>query len=609
MPIFGFLTLMLAAGCSSSIPHAQQSLQMGMPQSTSPGLIAPAPMAKTQIQPASLMDVRPQSAIQGQNWTQISGSASFVAASPDGSLWALSTAPAGADKFIFHFVNGSWTNISGLASRIAVSPDASTLYAINSGGGAYSYSGGTWTGLGGGCSDITVSSDGTIYVLSNGGSGSDRAIWHNVSGTWSQVPGSGVRIAASWDPNNFTVSGTGTLSANGLYVLNSAGSIYYKNPNNSYVLLPASASAVTPTSIGGVFVLGFPANSNGNNIFYNDLSAAGWNQQSGAGVNISTDSALLWAVGAGGGIFFSPIEITEFSIPTPSAFPAGITSGPDGNLWFTEDASSKIGRVTTGGVFTEFAIPSGSGGPVNIVTGPDNNLWFTEGDVGSTSQIGRITPASGIITQFVTGNVDTQGIAAGPDGNLWYTEIGANKIGRITTSGTVTEFAIPTANSAPYYITAGGDGNLWFTEYTGNKIGRITTSGTITEFTVPTGSSGGTKPFGIAAGADGNLWFTEYNDNKIGRITVTGTITQFTIPSPSAGPHAITAGPDGNLWFSEDSGSVGLVNKIARITTSGTVTEFPIPTSNSQPFGIAAGPDSKVWFVENGGNKVGKITP
>ena len=39
------------------------------------------------------------------------------------------------------------------------------------------------------------------------------------------------------------------------------------------------------------------------------------------------------------------------------------------------------------------------------------------------------------------------GITTGPDGNLWFTEFGAGKIGRITPSGSITEFPIPTAGS------------------------------------------------------------------------------------------------------------------------------------------------------------------
>jgi virginiamycin B lyase len=109
------------------------------------------------------------------------------------------------------------------------------------------------------------------------------------------------------------------------------------------------------------------------------------------------------------------------------------------------------------------------------------------------------------------------GITSGPDGNLWFTEAGGNKIGRITTGGSFTEFTVPTGVSDPFGITSGPDGNLWFTEAGGNKIGRITTGGSVTEFAVPTASSG---PSGITSGPDGNLWFTEQFGNQIGRVVL-----------------------------------------------------------------------------------------
>src|SRR4029077_12914473 len=75
-------------------------------------------------------------------------------------------------------------------------------------------------------------------------------------------------------------------------------------------------------------------------------------------------------------------------------------------------------------------------------------------------------------------------ITLGPDGALWFAETVAGKIGRITTSGVITEYSIPTANSYPYGITTGSDGALWFTEVSAQKIGRITTDGLVTEFPV-----------------------------------------------------------------------------------------------------------------------------
>ena len=98
------------------------------------------------------------------------------------------------------------------------------------------------------------------------------------------------------------------------------------------------------------------------------------------------------------------------------------------------------------------------------------------------------------------------GICAGPDGNLWFTEPEPNKIGRITPSGTITEFSIPTAGSFVAHIVAGPDGNLWFIERGG--IGRITPAGLVTEFAPPTANA--QLDGGIAAGPDGAIWFGQW---------------------------------------------------------------------------------------------------
>src|SRR5579872_603836 len=124
------------------------------------------------------------------------------------------------------------------------------------------------------------------------------------------------------------------------------------------------------------------------------------------------------------------VTFTEYPGPTTPTFQGGdalvyITSGPDGNLWFTENyasgAQTQIGRITPSGVTTYFSVPSGSseGG---ITAGPDGNLWFTENYAsGAQTQIGRITP-SGVTTYFsVPSGSSEGGITAGPDGNLWFT--------------------------------------------------------------------------------------------------------------------------------------------------------------------------------------------
>ncbi len=250
--------------------------------------------------------------------------------------------------------------------------------------------------------------------------------------------------------------------------------------------------------------------------------------------------------------------ITEFYAGiTAGAHPTGIAAGPDGNMWFTEPSLSRIGRITPAGVVTEFSagITPGSG-PLGITLGPDGNLWFTEYAI----RIGRITP-SGVVTEFSAGTAPggtfptprPASITAGPDGNLWYT-LGVAAIGRMTTSGQRTEFSVFTNTSRTAGgITAGPDGNIWFilegsTTKPVGKIGRLTPSGTFTEF-----ETGITDPYlkGIAAGPDGNLWFTENVTGRIGRITTAGVVSEFTGIASGGYPWGIAPSADGNLWFTE----------------------------------------------------------
>ena len=61
--------------------------------------------------------------------------------------------------------------------------------------------------------------------------------------------------------------------------------------------------------------------------------------------------------------------IVEYALPSDTPRPTGITSGPDGNLWFAEQNTNNIGRITTAGVVTEFALPANSS-PDYITSGP-----------------------------------------------------------------------------------------------------------------------------------------------------------------------------------------------------------------------------------------------
>jgi virginiamycin B lyase len=196
------------------------------------------------------------------------------------------------------------------------------------------------------------------------------------------------------------------------------------------------------------------------------------------------------------------------------------------------------------------------------------------------------------------------GIATGPDGAVWFTEKAANKIGRITSTGTVKEFTIPIASSEPTSITAGPDGNLWFTESAVNMIGRLTPSGSFSQFTIPTANS---NPSAVTGELDGNVWFTEKAGEKIGKITPSGTITEFsTLFAPPDGPAAISPGPyfgGEAVWYAATTGNhIGLQG-----LSSGIAGETTVPTASSAPAGIASGFDGALWFTESATAKIGRL--
>ena len=287
----------------------------------------------------------------------------------------------------------------------------------------------------------------------------------------------------------------------------------------------------------------------------------------------------------------------------------GITTGPDGALWF--NGESAIDRISTSGVATVYT-SNGIMGTDGITVGPDKALWFTD----LNNSIGRITPG-GAVTIYTSPEIrQPEGIVTGPDGALWFTNVGNNSIGRITTSGRITDYTGPGIDN-PRAITAGPDGALWFTnEGSGlrrGSIGRITTSGKITIYTNPDIDFAE----GITTGPDGALWFASYGNFTIGRVTTGGQFSFFSgsgtssgssgcpvdiVPQCTDSPRNIVAGPDGALWFTNSDN-----NTIGRITTSGQATDYTGPGIDT-PWGITPGPDGALWFTNAGNNSIGRIT-
>ena len=229
-------------------------------------------------------------------------------------------------------------------------------------------------------------------------------------------------------------------------------------------------------------------------------------------------------------------------------------------------------------------------------------------------------------------------IVEGPDGNLWFTENDAvsNAIGRITPSGQVTEFKIPTSGSNPFGITVGPDGisgspRSSATRSAGSRpavrspssrsarprrvsgrnhdrarrqplVHRVPQSLDRQDDPVGPGhpvSSGVqlASPVNITAGPNGNLWFTDPGTDSVGQITTSGMVYRVQAPVDHRQP-------DWNRGRArrQSLGHRRFPGRYRQGVDRGEVLDQYVGSGNfPQPDGITIGPDGNVWFAEQGG--------
>lgn len=340
----------------------------------------------------------------------------------------------------------------------------------------------------------------------------------------------------------------------------------------------------------------------------------------GAPVSKASVTGTL-AVGEACGQVGEPVSVYSIAPPICGQWdyrPTAVTTGPDGALWFTLFSDNLIGRTTTAGVTSFYPLPyewDGQEGNGGITSGPDGALWFLE---NSGRDIGRITTTGSVSTFPLPSGIGlATAITTGPDGALWFTTYnteGDNTIGRLTTSGQFTIFTDPSLGTgiSPadnhqnlWDITTGPDGALWFSSYNlepaESWIGRITTTGVVTEYQIP--FAGFAQP--LVAGPDGAIWFGA--GNVIGRVTTSGVFSEYTGQSGQiAGVAGLAAGPDGAVWYTNDIGSSSNQAEIGEIATDGTITTYSDPNVDGAT-GITAGPDGAMWVTDNLNDSIARV--
>jgi streptogramin lyase len=317
--------------------------------------------------------------------------------------------------------------------------------------------------------------------------------------------------------------------------------------------------------------------------------------------------ALLVLAGAAGATPPTLVP-TYYPIPTPGANAYDIVSDPSGNVWFSEENTGKIARVSPAGVITEFPLdPLGLRFPTAITTDGQGNVWFAS--FASVQQPGhtnlfitRFDPSSAQFTPYEVPSVPAvfpsgscgaslpRTIVQGPDGNIWFDLHGG--IGRFSPGGSFSVFCLTGGAGGPNAVAAGPDGNVWFTDPLLNEIGRVTPSGLITEYPVPAAAAGLDQ---LTGGADGDVWFVEQNVNRMGRVDLGpgGAVLSVTDYPLGEHPYQPLPGFDGRVWYPGGPGLAG-------IDGSGTVVPEVAFADGASTIRWTPTPLGQIWFIATG---------
>ena len=320
------------------------------------------------------------------------------------------------------------------------------------------------------------------------------------------------------------------------------------------------------------------------------------------------------------------VTIQTFPIPTAASGAAHIVAGPDGALWFTEQAAYQIGRITTSGQFTEIPVPNNAvgvsdAGP-SAIASSGGSLWFAT-DLGET--VYQLATSGGLTPRYHDQVNAVEELAPSDTGGVWLMLFNGGAIGRIDSDGTVTPFSATYANTLSA-IAEAPDGSVWFNNE-GLDLYRVTDAGAST--TTPLPPPGPDQVSSIAFDRSGNPWFTEYAPasptlgvvspqvpgccGQIGDLT--GGAAHLTPIGPQVtghgfGPHSITLGPDGQMYF-----AVAPANPFDADTFNGIGRVDPatgqVQLANISPYeadDIAFGSDGALWFVDDRDNLIGRVT-
>jgi virginiamycin B lyase len=299
------------------------------------------------------------------------------------------------------------------------------------------------------------------------------------------------------------------------------------------------------------------------------------------------------------------VTFDDWTVPTPNSFPHDPAFGPGNTLWYTGQASNKLGRVDmTSGQFREYDLPRGHG-PHGLVADREGNIWYT---ANAAAAIGKLDPKTGQVTEFKMPDPaaqDPHTLIFAQDGMLWFTVQGGSFLGKLDPKTGEVKLKQAGPRMLPYGIKVNSKGIPFFDLFGTNKIGSIDPKTMqITEYPLPNPQA---RPRRIAIDANDIVWYTDYRRGYLGRLdSQTKQVKEYASPGGTGSqPYGITTTPDGAVWYSESGIEPNTLVRFDPRTE--TLQKWDIPSGGGVVRHMVTAPSGELLLAYSGINKIGRV--
>jgi streptogramin lyase len=280
-----------------------------------------------------------------------------------------------------------------------------------------------------------------------------------------------------------------------------------------------------------------------------------------------------------------------FPVPSPITFRDKITTGWDGNVWFTFESLGRIGRIDRAGVVTEVLLSNGPAAADDLVSGPDSAIWFGR----PHGTLGRIDK-DGTVAVFTTGSrgstADSTRVIVGPDHNIWFLTVSGLYVMSTNPQnrGQVLRMMPMVGGRA---MVLGADGRVWVFSRTPEVVVLEGDGGVVATHALPD-----TVYTSVVVGPDKRFWYAA--ESSLIRLSQQGVVSRLELPRFSEAIDTVVAS-DGLLWFTEPR-----FHRIGRLDAGENITYVQFDTPN-QPTRMTVGPEGALWFLDDGAGTINRL--